>query len=345
MGFAIKLSESALEGAVSLRTHRFPGADVYFNLELNHMPRVSVVIPTYNRADLIGETIASVLNQSYTDFELIVVDDGSTDNTREVVSSFNAPITYSYQSNQGISPARNNAIKASNSEYIALLDSDDVWVSNKLEHQVKLLESQPDVGCVYCDYEFIEKDGNRVPSPPSYISYPLKRGRILKDLMYFDFIFPSNLLIRRSCFQDVGLFDAEMTPAEDLDLLLQISKRYLIDYAPERLCYIRRHLDNTPSNSIGHATMKVLAKHLSLEDTREALGQEWRAVYRDCYINIATWYYFCEDMSKARKYFLKALMVMPSDTQALKSYVKSLLGKKASDFALSAKGTFRPASY
>src|SRR5262245_27326295 len=104
------------------------------------MPRVSVIIPTFNRADLIGETVESVLSQTFDDFEIIIVDDGSTDSTKEVIRRFDGPINYLYQENRGLSCARNRGFDASSGDYVCFLDSDDVWNPRMLERQVSLLD-------------------------------------------------------------------------------------------------------------------------------------------------------------------------------------------------------------
>ena len=125
------------------------------------MPVVSAIIPTYNFGRFLGEAIQSVLDQTFTDFELIVVDDGSTDDTREVVGSFNdSRIRYIYQENRGLPAARNTGIKASRGEYIAFLDSDDIWLTQNLELKVKSLDSHPDAGLVCSDgYNFDDATG------------------------------------------------------------------------------------------------------------------------------------------------------------------------------------------
>ena len=113
------------------------------------MPRVSVVIPTYNRAGYVSEAVKSVLNQTFHDFEVIVVDDGSTDNTPDVIDSFkDTRIRYLYQENRGVSAAMNTGILASTAEYIAILDSDDVLVEEALQKSVAFLDEHPEVG--YC---------------------------------------------------------------------------------------------------------------------------------------------------------------------------------------------------
>src|SRR5712692_4293853 len=131
-------------------------------MTLDSSPTVSVVIPVYNGERYLAEAISSVLDQTYKNFELIVVDDGSTDQSAAVVRSFTDDrIRYLYQSNGGASKARNLGVAASRGTVIAFLDSDDVWLPHKLERQIDCLASHKDVGAVYCWYEVLEPDGSR----------------------------------------------------------------------------------------------------------------------------------------------------------------------------------------
>ena len=124
------------------------------------MARVSVIIPTYNRAVFIADAIQSVLTQTYSDFEIIIVDDGSTDNTREVVGGFNdSRIKYIYQENQWAAAARNNGIRASNGEYLSFLDSDDILMENALKKGIQILDEHPEVAFCYTQNYTINESG------------------------------------------------------------------------------------------------------------------------------------------------------------------------------------------
>ena len=161
-------------------------ADCNFNQtrrEEDRAARVSVIIPTYNRADLIGETIESVLKQTFDDFEIIIVDDGSTDATGEVVRKFDGPIKYLYQDNRGRSCARNRGFEASSGDYVCFLDSDDVLKPMMIERQVSLLDSNSNLGFVYSDYQFINQTGEILPVPEVFRRHPLRRGRIFHFLI------------------------------------------------------------------------------------------------------------------------------------------------------------------
>lgn len=306
------------------------------------MPRVSVIIPAYNRADLIEETIESVLNQTYDDFEIIIVDDGSTDSTSEVVRRFNGPIRYLYQGNRGRSCARNKGFEISSGDYICFLDSDDVLNPRMLELQVSLLDSNTDLGFVYSDYQFINRARELLPKPEVFRTHPLRRGRICRFLIYFDFIFPSTVLARRDCLNKAGLFDPSLDPAEDLDWVLRMTSLYETDYIPEKLCLVRKHDGNTPSTAIEDGTARVITKHLSNERTKRSLGNDWREIYFDRYLMVANYHYNRRNMAAARKYYFDALGFCPSMARGLGIFnliLKSYLGRNARNFAKRAAGT------
>src|SRR5262245_22947148 len=299
-------------------------------------PRVSVIIPAYNRADLIGETIESVLNQTFDDFEIIIVDDGSTDSTSEVVRKFDGPIKYLYQENRGRSCARNRGFEVSVGDYVCFLDSDDVLKPGMLERQVSLLDSNSRLGFVYSDYQFINQTGEILPRPEVFRGRPLRRGDIFRFLIYFDFIPPSTVLARRDCMDKTGLFESSLEPAEDLDWLLRMTCMYETDYIPEPLCQFRKHDGNTPSNAIEEATTRVIMKHLSSERTKQSLGAGWRDIYFDLYLMVANYHYNRRSMAVARKHYFDALRFCPSSARGLGVFsliLKSYLGGGARNVA------------
>lgn len=214
------------------------------------MPKVSVVIPTFNRAQIIAESLQSVINQTYKDIEAIVVDDGSTDNTREVVGSFKDPrISYKYQENRGVSAARNAGIKVSSGEYIAFLDSDDIWLSPNLELKVKLLDSRPDIAIACSDaYMFDARVGVTLgrrwhDKPFHYWVNPQRAAKNpLKELLYRGcFITPQAAVVRRRAFEEVGYFDESLRTHEDWDMFVRIVRRFPIGTIDIPLVRIRIH--------------------------------------------------------------------------------------------------------
>ncbi len=204
-------------------------------------PTVSVIIPTYNRAHLIREALESVFSQTYRDYEVIVVDDGSTDNTREILASYRDRIHIVWQENQGISAARNRGILLARGKYLAFLDSDDRWLPEKLERQVSYLDQNSYMGLVSSHlwrYEIgKEKERERVPR---------SIGRSFGELVTGpNFIDTSTVVIRKRCIEVVGNFDESMPAAEDWELWVRIAKRFGIHCMEDILAEHRWHPANT----------------------------------------------------------------------------------------------------
>ncbi len=188
----------------------------------NQYPFVSVILPTYNRSAFVGRAIDSVLSQSYTDFELIVVDDGSTDDTPALLARYGNFIKVIRQKNQGVSAARNSGIRAAAGSVIALLDSDDYWLPKKLEEQVAFFQSHPDA--LICQTEEIWiRNGKRV-NPKK--RHQKQSGMIFEKSLPLCLVSPSAVMIRKSLIDEVGLFDETLPACEDYDLWLRIAWKY-----------------------------------------------------------------------------------------------------------------------
>ncbi|MDP8217560.1 MAG: glycosyltransferase [Candidatus Theseobacter exili] len=188
------------------------------------MNNVSVIIPSFNREYFLKEAIESVLSQKHIDFELIVVDDGSNDQTKQLLSSYNSSLIYIHQKNKGVSSARNAGIKQSQGKYIAFLDSDDLWLPGKLKAQTEWMNSNTDYAACQTEEMWI-RNGKRV-NPCKH--HKKKSGYIFKDCLPLCIVSPSAVMIRRRIFDDVGLFDESMPVCEDYDLWIRIASNNLI---------------------------------------------------------------------------------------------------------------------
>ena len=185
-------------------------------------PTVSVILPTYNRGWVLREAIDSVLAQDFTDFELIVVDDGSTDDTEQLLDAYDQDLIVLRQSNRGVSAARNRGIAAAGGRLVAFLDSDDLWLPGKLTRQVAFFNSNP-AAVINQTEEIWIRNGVRVN--PKTRHHKLS-GMIFEQSLALCLVSPSAVMIKRALFDEVGLFDEGLPACEDYDLWLRISWRY-----------------------------------------------------------------------------------------------------------------------
>jgi glycosyltransferase involved in cell wall biosynthesis len=212
-------------------------------------PTVSVVIPTYNCEAYIAETLESVLGQTFTDLELIVVDDGSTDRTREIVASFGTSVRLLSQANSGVCVARNYGIREAAGRYLCLMDHDDYWYPDKLALQVEQMEQHPEIGLVYSSFIWWHPDEKGVfPDPDSFApaSFPTGvdeefSGWIYHLLILDCWILTSSEMIRAEVFDKCGAYNESLPYSEDWDLWLRISRQYRIIKLNKSLTLYRQH--------------------------------------------------------------------------------------------------------
>ena len=199
------------------------------------MSRVTVIIPTYNRADIIEKSIRSVLDQTYDDFTLIIVDDCSADNTEEVVGRFGDDriIYHRLSENKGAGGARNEGARLAETDYIAFQDSDDIWLPDKLEKQVKYMDEHPDAALVYGKMKVISSE-KTYEFPNESVSGDLE-GDIFSWLLRRNSIGTPVMFIRKKSFDEVGGFDTSLRCLEDWEFAIRFSKKFKIGYIDEVL--------------------------------------------------------------------------------------------------------------
>lgn len=227
-------------------------------------PLVSVIVPFYNAEGTICETVQSVLSQTFKDFELILIDDGSTDRSVELISRIeDSRLRMVHQPNQERAVARNRGIQDAQGEWIAFLDADDLWLEQKLEKQLHWLEMSPEIGLVYSDLYYFDNLTGKDLWLYSKKFQKLHRGNVLPNLLRVNFIQSPTPLIRRTILDQSGWFDPKLPPIEDWDLWIRISSVTEIDYVPEPLARYRYH----PSLDYWEkAPESMLAKNLYLFD-------------------------------------------------------------------------------
>jgi len=200
-------------------------------------PLVSVVIPTFNRKEMLTRAIESVLGQTYRHLELIVVDDGSTDGTGTYIEKYRNDnrFIYSFQENRGQSSARNNGILRANGEIIAFLDSDNYWHKDKLRRQIDFWNEHTGFDILYSDGHTIDLDGNIIPTSTPITKRP--SGSILKTLMAWNCVTNNTVLVPKRCFMEMDMFNESLRIAEDYDLWLRYATRYTFIFHPEKVSY------------------------------------------------------------------------------------------------------------
>jgi glycosyltransferase involved in cell wall biosynthesis len=206
-------------------------------------PKVTVIIPSYNRVHYLGDAIGSVLAQTFDDFEIIVVDDGSTDASADLLRAIDDPrLRYLYQPHRGISAALNNGIRHARGVYVTRLDSDDLWLPGLLQTLVPLLEAQPQVGVAYASGQAIDSQGNRLAHVQGIPErFP---GDALRSLLYEDCTCNIALVARRECFDRAGSYDETLLANEDWDMWLRVARHYRFIFVDEVLALIRWHAEN-----------------------------------------------------------------------------------------------------
>jgi glycosyltransferase involved in cell wall biosynthesis len=229
------------------------------------MPKVSVVIPTYQSAKYIQEAIDSILNQAYKDYEIIVVDDGSTDDTIQVLKKYGTRIKVIRQENRGAANARNRGILASCGEYIAFLDSDDVWMPNKLELHINILENNPEIGIVFSDVICVFGDRKT-----KYFNFRNPHsGEVYIHLFIRNFIPMSAAVVRKKCFEEVGLFDESLSASEDHDMWLRIARFFKVDFIDEPLAHA--HISVVREQRM--SSYEIVLQESNIELRKKALKQ------------------------------------------------------------------------
>ena len=335
---------------------------------------VTVIIPAYNCANCISFAIESVLRQTHKNYELIVVDDGSTDSTAEIVSKYKDKIIYIYQNNGGVSKARNTGIVQSRGEYIGFLDADDVWDYNKLEIQLMAFELEDSVGLVFSNFR--QTKNNKVLNKKNYedafnmfkeYKYSIdtlfdhKSSIIIKDnnieyswgniyryLFLGNFILPSSVLFKKSCLDTVGLLNEEYRVAEETEYFLRFSRNFMMGYIDYPLL---SYEIPQPDNLSGKKNTQRLIKNAlriqidSLISQRHGSGAVKSRYYMNgigmTYCRLA-YYYLSEFMlNESRKYALCGIKTSKIIFKLYLIYIFSYFPKCFLEYILKGKNLIR----
>lgn len=297
------------------------------------MPKVSVIIPSYNCGRFVIDAVTSILNQSYKDCEIVVIDDGSTDNTREVLSVFieKKNITYLYQANQGVGAARNSGIMASTGDYITFLDADDTLTEDSVEKRLRFAVQHPEVGLVFSDYFHQRSESDMTISDHAYLikrfpnlMFHNPEGIIftgnIEDYFEVPFnIWTGTVLVKREVFDKVGRFRTDVRITDDRDMWIRIAEHFRVGYINSALAYYKHFRGNLTTS----VPVKYFGERLSFLQELLTKYRNNRKIYlvireRLAYAHhdIGLYFYNHDNRLKAISYFIKSLYYNPSSKRA-----------------------------
>jgi glycosyltransferase involved in cell wall biosynthesis len=298
---------------------------------------VATIIPTHNRADLVGQAIESVIAQNRPDDEILVVDDDSTDDTEAVIRSYSRAAYLKIRSGKP-SATRNAGIRATTAKYIAFLDDDDLWKPERLSPAVELLERQPEIGMVYAQATMMTSnlDQEILSFPPLPLAEGHPVAEFLDNVVHLD-----TVLVRRSVLDEVGLLDESVYGAEDMDLTVRIARAYRVAALPYSVAVVRRRAADAPvsvkgatATWLGRARDEfyLLRKHLSIQDEhRPSMTQRIRIVrrrrgwYAHMLLDTARTALREDDTGEARAALMASLRIAPLHTLRNPSFAKLLV--------------------
>jgi glycosyltransferase involved in cell wall biosynthesis len=273
------------------------------------MTTVSFVIPNYNHARYLAAAIDSALAQTYGDVEVIVVDDGSTDDSRAVAGTFGDRIRYIYQDNAGLSAARNTGVQVANGEYIALLDADDLVERTYVARLLEALASHPGASGAYCGFRFVDENNLSLNRIEQRIVAP---EALYGALLNGNYWVPESLLAHRSCYAALGQFDTSLRACEDWDVWLRFSRRWTLVGIPDVLIRYRvvtGSMSSNPKRMLDNRLV-VLAKHLGAAPASGGNSAEHLA-YANVYLRTALEYAQTGDAEAAYRCLLTAAQLYP----------------------------------
>lgn len=292
----------------------------YCVIDRYRFPQISVVIPTYNRANLLSRSIQSVLNQTYEDFEIIVVDDASSDGTEEIIKHFDDQrIKYiRHEENRGAAAARNTGIRYSRSNYIGFLDDDDEWAPVKLERQIQHLEKHCQADVVYTGMSVCDSERGKIFG----ILLPEKSGSIFSDLLVDNCVgTTSSVLMRKECLENENLFDEEMPSCQDWDMWLNLSRFCVFDFVKEPLTiyHIHKKRISTSDEAV------LLGRKMIFEKYKEEIISN-SSVSGKHHLMIGSLYCRLGDMKRGREEMRKSIKLRPIYATSYIMYFVSFLG-------------------
>ena len=276
---------------------------------------ISVIIPTYNSDKYICEAIDSVLSQTCKDYEIIIIDDGSTDNTKNLIAENYPTVRYFYSKNKGVSSARNIGISIAQGEFIAFLDADDKWLPEKLEKQLALFENDHQVGMVFTENYYFDEHG--LKEIKIFKRKLLMYGNIVRNIFLNSYVVTSTVMVRKSVFDDVGLFEEGLAIAEDDNMWMRICLKNRIELLDEPLILYRITEGSLSRDNSFQNLIQAVRKHIEIimnkyQAIYKCLGKSTiRQKYSQVYFMEAYLYFRQNKYRESRSGFFKSYIYYP----------------------------------
>ena len=287
--------------------------------------KVSVIVPAYNSADYTVETVESILAQTYTDYEILVIDDGSTDHTRETLAPYGDRIKYIYKENGGACSARNLGLEMSQGEYIACLDCDDLWLPEKLEKSVAVLDADPMLAFVFSRCYTIDAKGDTIDE----VGYSFDPDDTYRCLLYENYVIAPTVLMRRACLDRVGCFDESIFIPADWDLWLRLAKHFPIASIDCPLSKYRLASNYTLRNVEQCIRESAYVIEKQFQAAPELLDTEKRRIKGCMLVTNGMFYRKLADAANARSMLGRAIRMYPYDWRPYVHFFLSLFGCSA----------------
>lgn len=294
---------------------------------------VSVIVPVFNREYMVSKTLDSILLQIYPHVEIVVINDGSTDNSLLVLSEYAkrypGKIIVIDQENAGQVRARNKGIEVARGEYIAFLDSDDTWVQDKLSQQIPLFEGK--IGLTYSGVHEVDLNGRITSTVLPEVGI---RGDIYRQLLIKNRMTGGSVVVTRRALNKVGVFDESFRAAENWDLWIRVSREFEVDYVDKPLVYYLKHPGNMSHDNLRmvQGAWNILQKHLPVIPENNNLKASYQEAYANYYYNMGVQYFGKYEFVKAREMFFQCWVYKPIYRDSLIRTCRTFLGEKFNSF-------------
>jgi len=296
----------------------------------DNSPLVSVVLPTYNYARFLPESVGSVLSQTYAHYEVIVVDDGSTDNTKDVLNPCMQKIRYiKLEQNKGLPIARNTGIRSARGEYIAFIDADDIWLPEKLQTDIEYFDKQQNAGMVYSKQVNIDEHGGVIDAD---VKKRLPSGNIFIQLFSEqNFVISSSVVVRKNVFETTGLFDEQLVNCQDWDMWLRIAFYFNVTGINKTLVKYRHNphsLSKNRNNVLKYQKIIIDKMYNNFKDKENGIHEKlYKKRLASHYAKVGRYYLRTGDKNRAHENFGLSLKNAPFNLRTIRYYLGTLFHK------------------